>query len=69
VNDVVAEHNANKAKPPAGWRGSVINMSIGWVGVETTDIQTALQKANAAGIPIAAAVGNKNKKFIEIPAR
>ncbi|KAG9233700.1 peptidase S8/S53 domain-containing protein [Amylocarpus encephaloides] len=69
VNDVITEHNSNKNKPPKGWMGSVINMSIGYTTKNFQGLQDALNKAKNAGIPIAAAAGNQRQDWLEIPAR
>ncbi|CAG8979308.1 hypothetical protein HYALB_00002431 [Hymenoscyphus albidus] len=69
VNDVVTAHNNNKSKPPSEWKGSVINMSIGFTILNFQGLQDALNAANNAGIHIAAAAGNQRQDWLEIPAR
>lgn len=69
INDVVREHVHNKDYPPQGWRGSVINMSIGYRTTNYHGIADMLQIAKRYGIPVAAAAGNQQKDELEIPAR
>lgn len=72
VSDVVQEHIRNKDNPPNGWRGSVINMSIGYITASATDLlglQAALQQAKNYGIPVAAAAGNNAKNRLESPSK
>lgn len=64
---VTKAHNDKKSKPPDGWKGSVINFSIGFA--QTGDIVVAIRAAKKAGIPIIAAAGNDNKNQIEFPAK
>ena len=64
ISDIVDEHNHNKKTYPSGFqfRGSVINMSLGWYGYSSS-INAALKKAYYAGIPVIVASGNEYNKF------
>lgn len=65
ILDVIKEHNANKDKDPDykhdpfHFRGSLINLSLGWNG-DAFAIFYQLKGANEAGIQVFAAAGNDN---------
>ncbi|KAG4280523.1 hypothetical protein FPRO06_11856 [Fusarium proliferatum] len=70
VSDVISEHKKYWGSPPDGWRGSVINVSMGFPKHATDpDFQYAWDAARAAGIPIAAAAGNTGENWLHAPAR
>ncbi|KAM7183611.1 Peptidase S8/S53 domain containing protein [Rhypophila sp. PSN 637] len=59
LNDVIAKHNEKKANPPAGWKGKVINMSLGIAKLKHNGIGRALERAFNSGIPIATGTNAK----------
>ncbi|KAF4503545.1 serine protease [Fusarium agapanthi] len=62
ISDVIAEHKKHWESPPDGWRGSVINVSMGFPDhAADPAFQRAWESAKVAGIPIAAAVGNSGE--------
>ncbi|KAK3718636.1 serine protease [Vermiconidia calcicola] len=65
IQDIITEHNANKAEdpdyqPPYHFRGSLINLSLAWPGNAFAILQELLL-AEEAGIKVYAAAGNSNK--------
>ncbi|KAF5963534.1 subtilisin-like protease III [Fusarium bulbicola] len=70
ITDVISEHKKYWESPPDGWRGSVINVSMGFPDhAADPDFQRAWEAARAAGIPIAAAAGNSGENWLHVPAR
>lgn len=68
VEYVVNDHNNNVATRKAGFKGSVINMSLGGGSQDTLDL--ALNAATKAGIHVAVAAGNDNQDACDYsPAR
>ncbi|KAM7203898.1 Peptidase S8/S53 domain containing protein, partial [Rhypophila sp. PSN 637] len=57
IKDVTAQHIARQQNPPPGWKGSVINLSLGVPN--SASVRRALEGAYNAGIPIAAAAENR----------
>lgn len=64
ILDIIDDHKANKAKDytnnPLRFRGSIINLSLGWEDDDGA-ILDELIKANEAGIRVYTAAGNQNK--------
>ncbi|KAK2039687.1 subtilisin-like protein, partial [Colletotrichum somersetense] len=50
---------------PSGWKGSVINMSVGVPA--STVLRQAVESAYSKGIPMAAAAGNDNVEAYQTP--
>ncbi|KAI8181368.1 hypothetical protein K4K54_000405 [Colletotrichum sp. SAR 10_86] len=72
VLDVIKAHNNKKNAKASDFKGSVINVSMKWDMsnyANPIDFEEAWAKAADAGIAIAAAAGNENKKSIGVPAR
>jgi len=57
LHDVITEHEHNVATRPEGFRGSVINMSVG--AYLNPSLHAAILIALKAGIPVIAAAGNR----------
>jgi subtilisin family serine protease len=67
IHDITIEHNKNKEKSMKDpdsleFRGSVINMSFGWVGSGSL-LVNALIDANDTGISLYVAAGNQNEGY------
>ncbi|KAM7205939.1 Peptidase S8/S53 domain containing protein [Rhypophila sp. PSN 637] len=58
INDVAKRHREKKKDRPAGWKGSVINLSLA-LETKSNALNRAIDRAYDAGIPIAVAAGNK----------
>jgi subtilisin family serine protease len=64
LKDILDEHLANVENPPPGFRGSVINMSLGQDSRGAKSIRNAIEKLYIAGVPVVTAAGNGRGKGI-----
>ncbi|KAG9753194.1 subtilisin-like protein, partial [Aureobasidium melanogenum] len=63
--DILDEHLANVASPPLGFRGSVVNLSLGKDTGKGNAVRNTLERFYMAGVPVVTAAGNAREAGYE----